>query len=220
MFPFVPALFRLIPHLPVLENIFFFFFFAEDRITHRDGKDHPAFHLLLTHHLSQTIPVLFSFLLHEIVQHKFGHSWCFSSAPSGFASSSCSSTDLKHFKNNTFISFGCAGSPWPRELFSSCHVRASPCSGVSSRGAWTLGREGFSSCGSWAPGHRFSSCGVQVLLPQGMWDLPAPGIKPVSQALAGGWFTVESPGKPRFGTLFKMSPASLSSCSFYSSALL
>lgn len=104
MFPFVPALFRLIPHFPVLENIFFFFF-AEDRITHRDGKDHPAFHLLLTHHLSQTIPILFSFLLHEIVQHKFGHSWCFSSAPSGFASSSCSSTDLKHFKNNTFIYF-------------------------------------------------------------------------------------------------------------------
>ena len=28
------------------------------------------------------------------------------------------------------------------------------------------------------------------------WDLPIPGIKPVSPALAGGFFTTESPGKP------------------------
>ena len=27
-------------------------------------------------------------------------------------------------------------------------------------------------------------------------DLPDPGIKPVSQALAGGFFTTETPGKP------------------------
>ena len=41
---------------------------------------------------------------------------------------------------------------------SSCGARTSPCSGVSSCGAWTLGREEFSSRSSWAPGHRFSSC--------------------------------------------------------------
>ena len=29
-----------------------------------------------------------------------------------------------------------------------------------------------------------------------MWDLPAAGIKPVSPALAGGFFTPEPPGKP------------------------
>ena len=28
-----------------------------------------------------------------------------------------------------------------------------------------------------------------------MWDLPGPGIRPVSPALAGGFFTIESPGK-------------------------
>ena len=61
--------------------------------------------LLLTQFYHLTIPVLFSFLLHEIVRQKFGHSWWFSSAPSGFASSLCSSTDLKHFKNNAFIYF-------------------------------------------------------------------------------------------------------------------
>ena len=29
-----------------------------------------------------------------------------------------------------------------------------------------------------------------------MWDLPGPGIEPVSPALAGGFFTSEPPGKP------------------------
>ena len=29
-----------------------------------------------------------------------------------------------------------------------------------------------------------------------MWDLPGPGIESVSPALAGGFFTTESPGKP------------------------
>ena len=28
-----------------------------------------------------------------------------------------------------------------------------------------------------------------------MWDLPGPGTKPVSPALAGGFFTTEPPGK-------------------------
>ena len=30
------------------------------------------------------------------------------------------------------------------------------------------------------------------------WDLPRPGIEPVSSALAGGFFTTEPPGKPPF----------------------
>jgi len=31
-----------------------------------------------------------------------------------------------------------------------------------------------------------------------MWNLPRSGIKPVSSALAGGFFTIELPGKPQF----------------------
>jgi len=30
-----------------------------------------------------------------------------------------------------------------------------------------------------------------------MWDLPGPGIKPMSPALAGRFFTTEPPGKPQ-----------------------
>ena len=30
-----------------------------------------------------------------------------------------------------------------------------------------------------------------------MWDLPGPGIKPMSSALAGGFLTIAPPGKPR-----------------------
>ena len=29
-----------------------------------------------------------------------------------------------------------------------------------------------------------------------MWDLPAPGLEPVSPALAGGFLTTAPPGKP------------------------
>ena len=34
-----------------------------------------------------------------------------------------------------------------------------------------------------------------------MWDLPGPGLKPVSPALAGGFLTTEPPGKPTKPTL-------------------
>jgi len=30
-----------------------------------------------------------------------------------------------------------------------------------------------------------------------MWDLPGPGIEPMSPAMAGGFFPTESPGKPK-----------------------
>ena len=45
--------------------------------------------------------------------------------------------------------------------------------------------------------HRFSSCGAQALLLRGMWDLPGPGLEPMSPALAGGFLTTAPPGKPR-----------------------
>ena len=89
--------------------------------------------------------------------------------------------------------FGCAGSSWLRGLFSSCGepgllssygVQASHCPGFFCWGARALGCVGFSSCSS------------QVQLLQGIWDPPGSGIKPVSPALAGGFFTTEPSGKP------------------------
>ena len=35
-----------------------------------------------------------------------------------------------------------------------------------------------------------------------MWDLPGPGIEPVSPALAGGFFTTKPSGKPGLHYLF------------------
>ena len=42
---------------------------------------------------------------------------------------------------------------------------------------------------------RFSSCGSRAQLLHGMWDLPRPGLEPVSPALAGGFLTTAPPGK-------------------------
>ena len=77
----------------------------------------------------------------------------------------------------------------------------------------------FSSCGEWVPlfitvhgpltvaaspvaehrlqTHRLSSCGSRAQpLCYGMWDLPRPGLEPVSPALAGRFSTTAPPGKP------------------------
>ena len=59
-------------------------------------------------------------------------------------------------------------------------------------------RAGFSSCGSQALERRLSSCGARALLLRGTWDLPGPGLEPVSPALAGGFLTTAPPGKPQF----------------------
>ena len=40
-----------------------------------------------------------------------------------------------------------------------------------------------------------SSCGTPVYLLREMWDLPGPGIEPMSPVLAGGFLTTEPPGK-------------------------
>ena len=50
---------------------------------------------------------------------------------------------------------------------------------------------------------RLSSCGSRALLLRGMWDLPRPGLEPVSPALAGGFSTTAPPGKPHFFFLIK-----------------
>ena len=76
----------------------------------------------------------------------------------------------------------------------------------------------FSSCGEWGPlftavrgpltiaaslvaAHRLqtrklSNCGSRAQLLRGMWDLPRPGLEPVSSALAGRFSTTAPPGKP------------------------
>ena len=57
-------------------------------------------------------------------------------------------------------------------------------------------RASFSSCGLQALELRLSSCGTRAQLLCGMWDLPGPGIEPVSPALAGRFLTTAPPGKP------------------------
>ena len=75
--------------------------------------------------------------------------------------------------------------------FSSCVERGYSslrCTGFSLR--WLLL---WASTGSRRAG--FSSCAAQAWLLCGMWDLPGPGLEPVSPALAGGLLTTASPGK-------------------------
>ena len=42
-----------------------------------------------------------------------------------------------------------------------------------------------------------SNCGSRVQLLHSMWDLPRPGLEPVSPALAGRFSTTAPPGKPQ-----------------------
>ena len=50
--------------------------------------------------------------------------------------------------------------------------------------------------------HRLSNCGPRAHLLRGMWDLPRPGLEPVSPALAGRLSTTAPPGKPQIN-IFK-----------------
>ena len=102
------------------------------------------------------------------------------------------------------VIFGCAGSLLLSGLFSSCGNREllSSCSVWASQKQWLLWLwntgfrvQGLSSCHSQALEHRFSSCGVLAYLLLGMWDLPGPGIKPVSPALTDRFPCTVPPGK-------------------------
>ena len=61
---------------------------------------------------------------------------------------------------------------------------------------------GFSSCGSRALEHRLSSCEAWTQLLRGMQNLPEPGIKLMTPALAGGFLSIASPGKFQDFTVF------------------
>ena len=70
------------------------------------------------------------------------------------------------------------------------------------RGALVLGVQAsvvvahrLSSCGSRALECRLSSCGTRASSLCGTWDLPGPGLKPVSPALAGRFSTTAPPGE-------------------------
>ena len=69
-----------------------------------------------------------------------------------------------------------------------CGARASHCSGFSCCGARALGVRG-------SVVVAVGSVVVARAL-HGMWDLPGPGLKPVSHTLAGGFLTTAPPGKP------------------------
>ena len=112
--------------------------------------------------------------------------------------------------------FGCAESLLLCGCFSSCSTRAASGSVFSYCGALALGCTGFCSCGARAqelqlpgPEHRLSGWRTWVYLPLGMWDLPGPGIKPVSPALAGRFFTTVPPGKPFHPSLSVLIPTSV-----------
>ena len=66
-------------------------------------------------------------------------------------------------------------------------------------GLWAsaVAARGLSSCGERALERSLSSCGALALLLRGMWDLPGPGLEPMSPALAGGFLTTAPPGKSR-----------------------
>ena len=71
-------------------------------------------------------------------------------------------------------------------------------------GEWASHCGGFSCCGAWALGawasvvvaRGLSSCGTRAQLLRDMWNLPGPGLEPMSPALAGGFLTTVPPGKP------------------------
>ena len=68
----------------------------------------------------------------------------------------------------------------------------------SSCGGWGLLSScgGFSCCRTWTLERGFSSFDAQAYqVPCGMWNLPGPGIKPMSPALAGRFLTSGPPGK-------------------------
>ena len=96
-----------------------------------------------------------------------------------------------------FFFFGCVGSRICARAFSSCGERGPLFIAV--RGPLTI-------VASLVAEHRLqmcrlSSCGSRAQLFRGMWDLPRPGLEPLSPALAGGFPTTAPPGKSQAGLL-------------------
>ena len=79
-------------------------------------------------------------------------------------------------------------------LLSGCGAQASRCGGFSC-GVQALAHASFGRCSLRAPGHRLNCCGAQAQLLHSRWDLPRPGIEPVSPTSVGRFFTTEQAGK-------------------------
>ena len=77
------------------------------------------------------------------------------------------------------------------QAFASCYKQRL----LSSHGVQASHCSGFSCCRAQNLEHRLSHHGAWTWLPCSMWDLPGPGIKPMSCALAGGFLTTGTPGK-------------------------
>ena len=88
--------------------------------------------------------------------------------------------------------FGCAGSSVRARAFSSCGKRGPLFIAV--RGPLTIAAP--PAAGHRLQTRRLSSCGSRAQPLRGMWDLPRPGLEPVSPALAGRFSTTAPPGKP------------------------
>ena len=99
------------------------------------------------------------------------------------------------FKNDLFLDVlslcRCSGLLLAAAGAAVCSVQASPCRAFSYRRAQATGHASFRSRGSQALEHQLRSCGS-------MWDLPRPGIEPVSPVLAGRFFITETAGKPLY----------------------
>ena len=98
------------------------------------------------------------------------------------------------------VSFGCVGS----SLLCAGFLQLQRAGATLCCGAWAPHCSGFSCCRAWSLGTRASvvvarrpsSCGTRAQLLRGMWDLPRPGLVPMSPAMAGGFLTTVPPGKP------------------------
>ena len=99
-----------------------------------------------------------------------------------------------------YFIFGCVGSSVRARAFSSCGKRGPLFIAVRGplfiavRGPFTIAAPPVA--GHRLQTHRLSSCGSRAQLLRGMWDLPKPGLEPVSPALAGRFSTTAPPGKP------------------------
>ena len=107
--------------------------------------------------------------------------------------------NVLYFFKGIFLIFGCAGSLLPHGLFSIENggyslvvvrrLLIAMVSLVAQHGLKGTQASAIVVCG-------LSSCSFQAQLLRSMWDPSGSGIKLVSPALAGGFFTTEPPGKP------------------------
>ena len=90
--------------------------------------------------------------------------------------------------------YGCVGSSFLCEGF----LQLRQVGATLHRDARASHHRGLSCCGAQAQTRRLSSCGSRAQPLRGMWDLPRPGLEPVSPAFAGGFSTTVPPGKPLY----------------------